>query len=271
VSHPRSGSGKGYFSWLGLDPTTLLTDREPLAERFAAIEVNLDVGSPEEFLASADPEMSDRAARDSTGVPTLRDYFAFVGAGMQVSALANSDTHARNGRTGFPRTLLRVGMDDPALVTVDDIEQAIRTGRVRDSSGPLVLLRVDGEARSGWEEVVRAAGPVTIEIEVQAAPWIAVDTIELYENGRPLYLAWDGPALRASADPASGGELALSVGDPIDPVLRLQAVVEVSPARDATYVALARGEQSLAPVNGARPIGYTNALYVDVDGNGWTP
>jgi hypothetical protein len=44
--------------------------------------------------------------------------------------------------------------------------------------------------------------------------------------------------------------------------------VHLRPARDSHYVALVRGG-SLAPVGAGDAYGYTNPVYVDVDGDGW--
>ncbi len=65
-------------------------------------------------------------------------------------------------------------------------------------------------------------------------------------------------------------QVPLEAGDATGAVVRLDGAVTVSPAKDSWYVVVVRGSGSLAPVGDGAPYGYTNPIYVDVAGDGWT-
>ena len=271
VSHPRSNNLKGYFTSIGLEPTTL-TSRTPLATGWEALEVNESLGAPAEFLASGVTALRDLATRDPARVAVAHDWFALLNRGEHPCALGNSDTHERNGASGYPRNLLRVGTDDPAAVTEERLREAIRGQRVTVSNGVVVQVRVNGMDRVGWREVVSAAGEVTLDITVRAPTWVRLDTLAVFENGRPLaHGPADGGATFAAAPATDATQpltWSLTEGGGDDPNARWRATLRVRPTRDAWYVVTARGG-SLAPVGGGDAFGYTNPVYVDVDGNGF--
>jgi len=53
-------------------------------------------------------------------------------------------------------------------------------------------------------------------------------------------------------------------------VTRLDGTITVKPARDSWYVVVVRGGGNLAPVDGGQPYAYTNPIYIDVGGDGWS-
>lgn len=273
LSHPRSNNLKGYFSTLVLDPTTL-TGRMPLATGWEALEVNESLGAPAEFLASNDAALRMQVTRDASRIAVLHDFFALLSRGQHPCALGNSDTHDRNGGSGYPRNLLRVGVDDPAAVTEDLLREAIRAQRVVVSNGVFVQVRVNGMERMGWREVVPGAGGVTLEVTVQAPPWVRPGTLAVYENGRPLTrtMSMGGNAFAAAPATAATEPLTWSLeeGGSDMPTARWRGTFRVNPSRDAYYVFVVQGA-SLSPVGGGNAFGYTNPVYVDVDGGGWSP
>lgn len=273
ISHPRSGSLKGYFVWLGMDPFTQ-QGREPLAHGFDAIEVNGELGDPAEYLASNDEALRAMARMDATRIQTLHDWFALLNHGQHTCALGNSDTHSRNGGSGWPHNLVRVGTDDPSRTNVDAVRTAIRAQRVVVASGIVLRVRTGGEERMGWQSLVRPAtdGTVALDVEAQAPAWVHPRTLSIFENGRPLALVADGRGgfdarlattaaeTRTALDATSPGAMG---------VVRFRATVRVHPTRDSHYVVVARGD-SLSPIGAGDAMGYTNPVYVDTAGDGWT-
>ncbi len=271
VSHPRSNGFKGYFTSINLDPVTL-TGRVPLARGWEAMEVNESFGSPEQYTADTDATLQAQARRDASSIPTLRDFFSLISRGEHVCALGNSDTHGRNNGSGWPHNLVMVGDDHPDRVAPSAITAAIRAQRVLVSNGIVVRIRTGGAVHMGSGDVVRASGGmVDLELEVQAAPWVDVRSLVLFENGRPLALASDGRGgiTASNTAGASGWAMPLDAQSPgRSGAVRLRATVRVRPSRDSHYLALARGG-SLSPIGAGDAYGYTNPVYVDVDGNGW--
>ncbi len=268
VSHPRSTALKGYFSHLSLNPYTLVGS-EAIATGFEAIEVNESLGTPEEYLASADASIVAQGRADASTVPVLHDWFALLNRGQHVCALGNSDTHGRNDNPGYPRNLLRIGTDEPAMATVAAVRAAIRAQRVSVTTGIVVRVRTQGAEHMGWSDVVRATGTtLDLEVEVQAAPWVPATNFSVFENGRPLGLVLDGSGGVETSQPTAGASLTIPLGS--TGVVRFRGAVHLHPSRDSHYVIVARGG-SLAPVAHGSAFGYTNPVYVDVDGGDWMP
>jgi len=155
----------------------------------------------------------------------LDDWFTMLNLGFRFTALANSDTHSMTTtEAGCPRNFVMAGTDDPAFLDDQDMADAVKDGRVVASFGPFVQLSLD-DATIG-DELVSDAQVLTATVDVQAPSWMDVDRVELYENGTLIH-SW---AVEGS-DPA-----------------RFQDSVDIEPTRDAWYVAIAIGDESLSPV-----------------------
>lgn len=260
LNHPRS-TAMGYMAWLGFDPVAgeATVKGRVLAEGFDAMEVNSEIGTPDQFLPESDAKMASLGAGGSEKVPSLRDWFGLLAAGRDVAAMGNSDSHFWKDKAGYPRTWLRVGVDDPAQVTDAMVVDAIRAQRAVVGAGVFVTVRVDGEERMGHAEPVAAGeGGAALEVRVQAPTWVGVDRLEVYEDGRPLRLtlAEDGALV-----PGAEGELWWPV-PPADGVTRFEGVVRVSPDQARRYVFLARGAGASNGVFGGASYGYTNPVVV---------
>lgn len=274
VSHPRTKSLAGYFNFIHFDPTTGQSD-EPL-DVFDAMEVNGDLGKASDYLAENDEAIHKGATMGvPRGVPALRDLFALLNQGRRMCALGNSDTHGRNDGTGYPRNFVRFGKDEPSQVTGAELVAALRDQQVSVSNGPFVTATVNGQQAMGMAHAVNLHGmtEASVEVKVQAPTWIGVTTLEVYENGRPLTLAKPAPGrLVAVAAGTAGATLSapLEATDQKSDSVRFDGTVTIKPQRDAWYMIVVRGPGSLAPVGTDSPYGYTNPVYVDLAGDGWT-
>jgi hypothetical protein len=271
ISHPRSGSFKGYFNYIKWDPISgqATETGQSLPPDFDAIEVNESIGTTADFLPDADAMIQQMAQTASPGsgtsIPVMRDWFALLNMGRPVAALGNSDTHNRNGGTGYPRNFLYVGTDDPKQVDSRAIVNAVRAQKVVVSQGPFVTVTIDGALRMGLADPVdvqgRAASGVPLHARVQAPSWVVPQTIEVYANGRPLPLAQTGPTtFTEDAAGTSAQSIAAGAYD-----------IVVKPQRDTWYVVVVRGSGDLMPVNSRNVLGYTNPIYLDVNGGGFEP
>ena len=268
VSHPRSSGLKGYFSHIGLDPIAW-TSSTPVATGFEAIEVNESLGTPEEFLASADDAVRASVHADASSIPVLHDFFALLNRGEHTCALGNSDTHGRNDSSGYPHNLVNVGTDAPADVTGALVRAAIRDQHVTVTNGLVVAVRTQGGDHMGWRDVVNASGTsFDLEVDIRAAPWVQATRFAVFENGRPLALTDDGAGGYDARAASAGSSLTAPLSNA--GVTRFHGAVHAHPLRDSYYVVVAYGE-SLAPVAGGTAYGYINPVYVDVDGGGWMP
>lgn len=234
VNHPRA-TDNGFFALAGYDPRT-------------------NRGRPGMWAADFDAVEVFNSSRIERVPAILTDVYAMWNRGLTPAITGSSDTHSIIGEEpGFPRTCLAVG-DDPSTLTEQAIVDALkRTRNGFVTNGPYPRFRVEGVDVGG---LARArAGRVTVEIEVQAAPWIDVRTIQLVVNGEPEEPVVIAPP--AAAEP---------------PVVRWRGTLRPRLRRDAWIQLIVRGDRSLAPVvqhdPADGPLALTNPIWVDVDGNG---
>ncbi|MEZ4252668.1 MAG: hypothetical protein R3B99_31040, partial [Polyangiales bacterium] len=173
----------------------------------------------------------------------VEDWFSFLRSGRRVWAVGSSDTHhvMRGSPVGYPRTCLRVGMDDPEMLrdggAQDLVRDATAAGHFTVSGGIYVDAWARGDVQPG-EEVTSAMTRESVRVRVQAAPWIDVDVLEVYVDG----------------------ELAQSI--PIDAsteVVRFDESIEV----EGDWVVFhAKGDQDLSPaIPGRMPFGVTQPIF----------
>ena len=113
----------------------------------------------------------------------IDDWFALLNHGHIVTATGNSDTHHLTYNIGgYPRNYVRVQDDRPQSVTPKQVATAVRNHHSFFSTAPFVRVSV-GTGTIG-DLVAAPGGTALADIEVQAAPWVSVDRVTLYVNGR---------------------------------------------------------------------------------------
>lgn len=278
VNHPRADSG-GYFTVMRLDPSQArLLPQEPntiptlppdlyqaWSAAFDAVEVNDNLGAPEQFTVDGWQEIAQTAADRPYRVPALADYFALLGAGLPVAITGNSDSHGPNSGVGHPRTFVAVDRDPPVTATLDDLRAAFRSQRTTPGRGCLIELFAGSERPMGLADLVAPAQRSDLRVRVQAPPYAQTDGLELYLNGMAQPLAVRGAAIAVAADGVLRLPLdtALAQGE----VVRADAPLVDLPAGDSIVVAIARGSGGLWPTGFGSVYCVSAPLYLD-DGDG---
>jgi hypothetical protein len=231
VNHPRAGY-IGYFDLMKLSARTGTTADRRFAPDFDGSEV-----------------VSFGWKRETEAV--LEDWFGMLRRGRHVTATGNSDSHTIFVReVGWPRTYACVDDDHPTRFDERAFTRALRAGCATISAGPLVTIR-SGATRMGGLAPARW-GRFELDVDVQAPRWIATDRLTIYVDGQPAIVL-----------PIRGREPRRYTRHF---VLRCEA--------DCFVVARVDGDTPLTPVLAAvdgrtpLPIGLTNPIYVDVDGDG---
>src|SRR4029077_18564652 len=115
----------------------------------------------------------------------IDDWFSLLNHEHLVTATGNSDTHHLTFNIGgYPRNYVHVVNDSPEAVTPKLIAQSIKGHHVFFTTGPIVSLMVNGGIIGNL--VPARGGKAEAEITVRAAPWISVERVTLYLNGREL-------------------------------------------------------------------------------------
>lgn len=225
----------GFAPPVGMDGLELFTGKrldvhrkptKPEQDGFAAS----DGTDAYDFMSRTMAEQTDlidgtyRLSADLEG--NIDDWFTLLNLGYRFTALGNSDTHGTSSiEAGCPRNFVLSETDDPAYLDPQTIADAVRDHHVVASYGPFLRMWING-ADIG-SSIESKGAPLQMQIEVQAPSWVAVDRVELYENGT-LIQEWEVP------DGPSN--------------LRFHETFEWTPTKDAWYVAIAMGEEGLDPV-----------------------
>ncbi len=236
VHHPRIDPTIGYFTIGEFDPHVDRAGKKGFSFDFDAIEV---------LNGYQDP------ARRSVD-RMIDDYLGLLNHGHLATATGNSDTHHLTfNMGGYPRNYLRVPDDRIGHVTPQDVAQAVRAHHVFFTTGPFIRMHA-GQADIG-DLVAAPSGHARVEIEVDAAPWVSVDRVILYVNGKEAQ-RWPVP--------------------PSQKVARFRASHEITLAADGYALVRVDGNELLAPVVGDRktfgvyPLALSNPIFFDVNNNG---
>jgi hypothetical protein len=233
VNHPRDGT-VGYFNQVKLDPQS--PTLPPTWEGgFDAIEV-LTGKSTAQFDA------------------VMRDWFSLLNRGLRYTAVGGSDARSiARSEVGYPRTCVALAAADKTLSNAA-VVRALRIDRnAFVTNGPVVRVSAQGKKMGQLADAPK--GRARLDIDVQAAPWLALKRIELFVNGarrgRPIAI-----------EPSQARE-------------RFHQTVELKLTEDSYVVVVVRGDESLEPIllpgageSAPTAIAVTNPIFFDRDGDG---
>ncbi|MCB9598128.1 MAG: CehA/McbA family metallohydrolase [Sandaracinaceae bacterium] len=228
INHPRAGGiRQAYFTEAGYDPVTGTIARPELwDEAFNVVEVFND-GDFERF-------------RDST----VQDWFALLRQGRRVFAVGSSDSHdVTSAPVGWPRTCLRVGMDDPAAISPQQVRDATVAGHSTINGGIYMDVTAPGGVGPG-DEATGTGDRASLDVRLFAAPHVVVDRLEVIVDGETTETISIGP------------------GDAVDDIERLHATVEVDVAASGSWVVLHAASDTPFDTNGHRPFVVSNPIYL---------
>jgi len=178
------------------------------------------------------------------------DWMSFLNLGHPVTAVGTTDLHGYDV-PGQPRTYFASSTDQPAALDEQEVVASLIAGRALVSDGAFARVEINGTAGLG-DLVTDTDGTVDLTVRIEAIPEIDVTHFLVFVN-------CDEVLKVAASDP--GG------------LLKYEGTLSVPVAADAHLVVagfgsnrLPRGMDSFDPAGVPRFT--TNAIYVDVDGNG---
>jgi hypothetical protein len=201
-----------------------------------------------------------------------RDWFAMLGWGRRITGVGNSDSHAMTTEyVGLPTNVAqctRAAGDDAAgrdafiLCWI----RAVREGRIRVTTGPLVTLTLTaGTSSAEIGDTIDPAAGVTAHVHVQAPDWVPVEEVRLVIDGEVVETR-----TLTKSDRSADGSLDLSDAWPVAVTGADQWVVaEAGWPLDRGYPddTTVLGTYALV-VPGYLPMGFTNPVFIDGDGDG---
>ncbi len=228
INHPRGDTN--YFTYVGFDPAT------------GAVESPADWDEDFKLV-----EVFNDASWTSTRNGTVKDWLGLLSHGRKVFAVGSSDSHGvAHSPVGYPRTCISLGTDDPRQVTGNKVRDELSAGHATVSGGIYVTAKVGAIGPGG---TATGVGPTaTVDVEVQAAPWIDVTTLEVIVDGVTVDTIAITPA---DADGAN-------------PTIRWHKTLPAAVATTGSYVIVAAyGAEPMEPVHPGRvPFGVTNPIFL---------
>jgi hypothetical protein len=186
------------------------------------------------------------------------NWLQLLNQGFRIPGVSNTDAHYCIHESGRIRNYVKSPTDDPAAVQELDVVRESKKGHLVMSNGPYLEVSLNG-ALPGDE--LKLGGAAILKVRVECPNWIDVDRVQVLVNGRRE------PTLNftRAANPGMFKR---------GPVI-FQQDIPLQLAADAHIIVVAVGEQStMGPVmgpNADQPCAVSNPVYVDVDGNGFTP
>lgn len=280
VNHPRSPLA-GYFTAIKLDTDTLKTHTDPQIFRMDPSMLNVTSDDTGLFSDLFDAFEIYNSYDEIT--PVLNDYFTFLNIGFVRTGVAASDTHHwYSSEAGVPRSFIHVGegYDTPDTMTPEKFVESIREGRVVGTNGPFIhfwLEKPGDPTKYLMGDLVQNASSVILHVEIRMPEWITVDTLEVFSNtkgtaskdGVPVK-TWPQPFIKINLNQSdftvSNGQKLYSYSYTLENL-----------SEDAWFVIIVRDDPDygdnypMTPVlynEDELPFAFTNAVFVDVDGNG---
>ena len=216
-----------------------------------------------EILQGAPYKISRRASREQVYIVREFVWLQMLNRGMKTWGIAVSDAHTVHGNgVGGWRTYVRCSTDDPAKVDWREISRRAKGGQMILTTGPyLEVQTLDGILAGG---LARANDSIDLKVRVQCPSWIDIDRIQVLVNGRAL------ESLNFTRE--SHKEWFT------DGVVKFDRTIPISLSEDAHLIVVAYGSDSDLKIGygssgqaGIRPCAYNNPIFVDLDGNGFTP
>lgn len=172
------------------------------------------------------------------------DWFDFINLGALKAVVGSSDTHDLGRTCGFGHTDVFTDGDTGA----DAVVAAIRAGRTVAASGVTLRATLRAENTGGPGQTV-IGGQGSLEITVRGPAWVRPGVLRVYRDGE----LWHEEALAEGVD-----GLIASRSFPVDEAEDRWFAVEVD-----------EGQAQGQAWGGHPPYALTNALFLDVEGDGW--
>jgi len=218
---------------------------------------------PATILSQAPFRITRRASREQVTIVREFVWLQMLNHGMKTWGIAVSDAHAVHGNgVGGWRTYVRSSTDDPEKIDWAEISRRSKAGQMILSSGPYLEVETADGIQAGG--LARANGTIDLNIRVQCSSWIDVDRIQILVNGRQV----ESLNFTRKSHPKFFS----------DEVLKFEQTIPIPLTADAHLIVVAYGENfdlktgfGTSGQSATKPCAYNNPIFVDLDGNGFTP
>jgi len=200
------------------------------------------------------------------------DWCSLVKQGFHKTATAVSDSHRLvMENAGFGRSFVASSTDDPAAIDENELTANVKAMNLTGTSGPFIRFSVqdDGNVeRQMGETAVSTGNKVVVKVRVEAAPWIPVEEIRIYRNCELI----ETRAIQSSKVLGKVNRFNRAIpisGIDADSFITVEASVRIDGNGNPLSPGLLGTVQTIEP--GVVPLGFTNPIFVDRNGDGYTP
>lgn len=181
----------------------------------------------------------------------LQDWYRLLNRGVLMAGVANTDAHRYpQDSLGYPRNYVASDTDNPWEIDPRKVVQAVKRRAVTGSLGP--FLHFTGNGSPVGSVITDPDRSVSLRIQLQSAPWVPVETLEVIRNGEVIR-TWSVPPPEEREKP-----------------WKFDTELVVDCARDSWYLVIASSRTPWEkPFENYRSFSFTNPVFVDVDGNGY--
>ena len=216
-----------------------------------------------EILHRAPYKISRRASREQVYIVREFVWLQMLNRGMKTWGIAVSDAHTVHGNgVGGWRTYVRCSTDDPSKIDWREISRRAKGGQMILTTGPYLEIATSDGILSGG--LARANDSIDLKVRVQCPSWIDIDRIQVLVNGRAVENL--NFTRKSHQDWFSDG------------VVKFDRTLSIPLSEDAHLIVVAYGTNSDLKIGygssgqaGIRPCAYNNPIFVDLDGDGFTP
>lgn len=197
---------------------------------------------------------------------TLVREFAWrqlLNQGHRLVAVGVADAHSvyDNG-VGSWRIYLPSSTDDPAKINWTELAPKAKQGNIMLTTGPYLEVSTK-DGKIAGDDVVSAGG-VELKVRVQCTDWLDINRVQVLVNSRP------DPRFNFTREshPQMFQNGVVKFDQTLHIPLEKDAHLIVVAMHDSMGMETGYGTSAYSVI---RPCAYNNPIYVDVDGNGFTP
>jgi hypothetical protein len=218
MNHPLAsstfGRDEGFLTAIGYDPRHVIGTAPPPDTPEGQL-VKRPLGGRSALDFDAQEVMNGTSMRQFLRYRV--GWHSFLSQGILRTGTANSDSHTLSEQVlGVARNVV-FGGHTLASFDRSRFDADIRAGHVLGTNGPIVLAEIDGHPPSLTP--FKPSPSAELQIEVRAAPWIAVEEIRVLVNGQ-LARVIGGAAIARPSDPfGKGGIVRYRGGIPLTDLL----------------------------------------------------
>ncbi len=200
------------------------------------------------------------------------DWCSLLKQDIRKTGTAVSDSHRLIlENAGFARSFVASSTDVPSLVNEDELTANLKAMQVVGTSGPFIRFSVAGNANNdvGLGGTATMNGKkVVLKVRVEAAPWIPVEEVRIYRNCELIETLAVQPSKVLGKVLRFNRALALA-GIDEDSFFHVEAGIRLDGSGNPLSPGLLSTVQTIEP--GVEPFAFTNPIFVDRDGGGYTP